>query len=112
MSIVVPPLVPGDPETLRALARTFNEQAQKLGDTGTRLSSGFASLTFEGPAAIRMAQKISYDKAVVDRAAGRLMDAYAALMKAASEVEQAQAERARMLRVIEERNRTTTQGQS
>jgi hypothetical protein len=97
MSVVVPPPVVGDPAGMRALATALRTAAADFASIGSSIASLVNGLDFEGPAARRIRGRVHDRTSVIETAARGLNDLADLLMRAAAEVEAAQAARQRAL---------------
>src|SRR2546423_11737033 len=102
MPIVLPPPVPGDPGAMRALAARLRAVAESAWDATARVQTSVTGLDFRGPAASRLRAAIGGWSGRGGRAASELQDLSDLLMRSAAEVEAAQAERARLERLLVE----------
>jgi len=85
---------------MRALAGQLRTIAEGAGDATTSVETAVGGLDFKGPAATRLHAAISAFGARGRGAASELHDLSDLLLRSAAEVEAAQAERARLERLI------------
>jgi hypothetical protein len=96
-SIDIPPPVAGDPAGMRALAANLRAVAESIEPDDGALRTVVDVMTFRGPAAVRVRGRV--DGATGGPALGELHRTADLLVRAAAQVEDAQAERARLLRL-------------
>ena len=99
---MLPPPVPGDPGAMRALAARLRAVAESASDATARVRTSVAALDFRGPAAGRLRAAVGDWSGRGRRSASELQDLSDLLMRSAAEVEAAQAERARLERLLAE----------
>jgi hypothetical protein len=98
--IDVPPPVPGDPAGMRALAATLRAVADSVESDDASVASAVGGMTFRGPAASRLRSTVA---GVLGGSAPADLNGVAdQLVRAAAQVEQAQAERSRLMRLAAE----------
>jgi hypothetical protein len=102
MAIELPPPVPGDPGAMRALAARLRGIAESAADAAGSVHAIVTGLDFRGPAASRLHGVIGGWSGRSRRAAAELQDLSDLLLRSAAEVEAAQAERARLERLLAE----------
>jgi uncharacterized protein YukE len=97
MTVVVPPPVVGDPAGMRALAHALRAAASDFAAIARMTSSVVTGLPFEGPAAKRIRARVHDRTAATEAVARALHDLADFLLRAAAQVEAAQAARERAL---------------
>ena len=97
MTDTLPPEVVGDPAGMRELAATLRAEADRLGALGDSVGTVASTTEFVAPAADRYRDDVGQSSQALLAHAAELQDLAAALLAGAAEVEQAQADRARLI---------------
>jgi len=98
----VPTPVAGDPAGMRALAGRLRSVADSVGHDDGGIRSSILVMHFRGPAAMLMRKRVAGILARSGTASSQLSDAADQLMRAATQVEEAQRDRARLLALAAE----------
>lgn len=86
---------------MRAYARGLVSCAETVAQLASRSLAAFQRTEFEGPAANRLGAEVNDETVGVTRTADRLFELAALLSQSASDIERAQAERARLMQRAE-----------
>ena len=89
MSVVVPPLLPGDSNGMRALAGQLRSAAGMLGDATANVDGCVRGMTFEGPAGERFRGRMQAVDGEIRGACTRLQEVARRLERSADEVDAA-----------------------